>query len=361
MCRLFHRLSTSDKNTVWPHYGIFASLASIGSFLGAFETVGYMQYNSLRNAAMLANATFADSESRRVNALAWRWFGAQHALLGPTFLFLTIAKLFVLKRLVDFFLPKLAAQSQRRVAVCERVTAAAVAAATVVITCCGFACCYYATRIAAQDIKYADAFDAGDLPSLRPGILAERKTMFEPLQLNQALLYSFQVSVLVRAPLPELMPMLLPPLPLCVSRTQQLLSIAAFAVAAFFCKRRISQVLSAVAAPASKLARARDDQWGGAQAQLKHRILGKAKVCIATLIRRPCTQLRTPHTHTHTTFFHRRCTQDADPNSCHDRNCLRRVSPPSNFCISLRSGLRSKLRYPAPNPHTAVTPAKTAG
>ena len=106
---------------------------------------------------------------------------------------------------------------------------------------------------AVAGVAAADAFDAGDLPSLRPGILAERKTMFEPLQLNQALLYSFQVSVLVRAPLPALMPMLLPPLPLCVSRTQQLLSIAAFAVAAFFCKRRISQVLSAVAAPAFKL------------------------------------------------------------------------------------------------------------
>ena len=50
----------------------------------------------------------------------------------------------------------------------DRVPVAAVAAATVVVTCCGFACCCYATRFAAQDSKYADAFDAGDLPALRP-------------------------------------------------------------------------------------------------------------------------------------------------------------------------------------------------
>jgi hypothetical protein len=100
----------------------------------------------LLEVALVANATFTDSESRRVNALAWRWFGAQHALLGPAFLFLTIAKLFVLKRLVDFFLPKLAAQSQRRVAVCERVTLAAVAAAAVLIACCSFACCRASAR-----------------------------------------------------------------------------------------------------------------------------------------------------------------------------------------------------------------------
>ena len=76
--------------------------------------------------------------------------------------------------------------------------------------------------------------------------------MLEPRRLNPALLYSFQVSVLARAPPPALMLMLLPPLPLCISRAQQLLSIKAFAVAAFLCKRRIRQVLSAVAAPAPR-------------------------------------------------------------------------------------------------------------
>jgi hypothetical protein len=50
----------------------------------------------------------------------------------------------------------------------DRVPVAAVAAATVVVTCCGIACCCYATRFAAQDSKYSDAFDAGDLPALRP-------------------------------------------------------------------------------------------------------------------------------------------------------------------------------------------------
>jgi hypothetical protein len=77
---------------------------------------------------------------------------------------------------------------------------------------------FYATRIAAQDYSYADAFDSGDNSRLS-GILASRAKQFEPLQLSESIMFSCQVVLLF-------------------------LIVVSFAITGFLCNRRILNMLS---------------------------------------------------------------------------------------------------------------------
>jgi hypothetical protein len=98
---------------------------------------------------------------------------------------LTIAKLTVLMRMMEFFRSGFSPKLSRFIAVCERVAMALVVAATLVMVCCGFACSYYASQVS--------FYSAGKRAQRRM-----RNLNIAKLQTIQPLLYFVEVSVLVR-------------------------------------------------------------------------------------------------------------------------------------------------------------------
>jgi hypothetical protein len=159
--RTFQTAAGQDS-MVWAKYGLFAGLSCLGCVLGFFEILGFSRYNSLQNSARITNATLSDSFSRRTNGTAWNRFAVQYCAYGLSFACFTIGKLFVLSRLVEFFCPSFSPALQRKIEISGAILKAAVAAGLLLINCCCSVMAFYATRIAAQDYSYADAFDSGD-------------------------------------------------------------------------------------------------------------------------------------------------------------------------------------------------------
>jgi len=224
---LVFRTAARPDSTVWSHYGLFAGLACLGCFLGFFEILGCSQYNFLQNTARMGNETLGDSVSRRINGSAWNWFALQYVAYCLAFDCFTVAKLFVLNRLVEFFRPTFSPTLQRKIEFLDTIFRVAVAVGLLLITCCCGAMAFYATRIAAQDFSYADAFDSGDFKAFS-GISAVRVKLFEPLQPSESIMFSCQVVLL-------------------------LLIVVSFAIAGFFCNRRIRDILSPFEATSSSV------------------------------------------------------------------------------------------------------------
>lgn len=200
MCRLFHCLSDSQKDSVWRHYGLFTLLIAVGCALGAVQTLNYVlqvpQQLYFNNTVLMDKS--ASEVEQQSHQAAWgtrfRLIAAEYALFGPVFVILTAAKLIALKRMIDFFRRQFSSAANRRIALGERAALAVAACASLLISCCGFACTYYASRIAWLDIKTAGALN----------MRTQRQELFEHLQRLQSLLYFVEVIVLVRLPPPPL-------------------------------------------------------------------------------------------------------------------------------------------------------------
>jgi hypothetical protein len=197
---------------------MFAGITCLGCFLGFFETLGYAQYNFLQNTARMANATLSNSATRRMNGSAWNWFAMQYVVYCLSFACFTVAKLFVLNRLVNFCRPTFHETLQSKIVVLDRVFRVMVAIGLSLITCCGCAMAVYASRIAAQDFSYANALVSGDVAAFS-GISGSRLNAMAQLQISESVMFSCQVVLLT-------------------------LIVVAFAVAGLLCNRRIGKILS---------------------------------------------------------------------------------------------------------------------
>ena len=279
--RRVSRAPSRPDSMVWSQYGMFAGITGLGCFLGFFETLGYAQYNFLQNTARMGNATLSDSASRRMNGSAWNWFAMQYVVYCLSFDCFTVAKLFVLNRLVNFCRPTFHESLQSKITILDRVFRVMVTIGLSLITCCGCAMAVYASRIAAQDFSYANALESGDVAAFR-GISASRLNAVAQLQISESIMFSCQVVLLT-------------------------LIVVSFVVAGVLCNRRVRKILtdlgSSVSAnrPSSR-ATVRNDSAGFEQrvseneqiqqaildkaADLQRRVLGTVVVVFAAFILR---------------------------------------------------------------------------
>lgn len=196
MCRLFGRLTDAQKDSVWRHYGSFSLFIAVGCALGAVQTLTYVLQvpeQLFFNNSVLIDKSASEAEQRPHQAawgLRFRLIAAEYALFGPVLMILTAAKLIALKRMIDFFRRQYSPAANRRIVLGERSALAVAAAATLLICCCGFACTYYASQIAALDIKTANVL----------GMRPQREKLFQDFQFVQSFLVLVEVAVLVCHP-----------------------------------------------------------------------------------------------------------------------------------------------------------------
>jgi hypothetical protein len=240
------RMAEEDRSRVWRLYGWLSGLMCIGSVFGAVSWSSWMQNLVANFNGSAPGLTRAQSASW--NASGQYWTAAFLITYGIEFLCLSVAKLMVLDRMMEFAAKGGDAMS-RRLAVGGRVVMAVVVVGNVVGLCGNIAAAVYYKEAGDFNTAAAAAFAAG---STADGtILSERSILKGAAASNAQSVQQFcEVAVL-------------------------LIIILAFAVVGIACARRVSAAL-----------RRANDEQGDVGRQLRRQIVGTAAFVFVTFLLR---------------------------------------------------------------------------
>lgn len=153
------------------------------------QTPEVIFYNASK---LFRESSASDAEQQehvRSWALRFRLIAVEYAVFGPAFMCLTSAKLFALKRMIDFLKIQYSDEVNRRIEAVERTLLAVLVVATLLLTSCGCACSYFASQIAWLDLRTARL----------QGMRAQRQEAFQQFQFIQSICFFVEVAVLVRS------------------------------------------------------------------------------------------------------------------------------------------------------------------
>ena len=94
---LWRRIDSDDRLNIWPRYGLFCGLCCMGSLFGMFSSAAFM--------SSMVNLFSGKCEMRY-------WYAAHQVLFPICALCLTVAKLLLLDRMLNFAVPKSDAKSK---------------------------------------------------------------------------------------------------------------------------------------------------------------------------------------------------------------------------------------------------------
>ena len=245
---------------VWRLYGHFVSLMFCGSCAGAAAWSCNLRGLSLNfvanNAAMTNSTTIAPSQVQRMFGESNRMQSAFLVFYSLEFLCLSVAKLFVLDRLLSFAAPSESNVLQRRLAFAERVVVRVIVAGNSAGVCSNIVAAVYSSRVADYNDDAAAAFDSSDI---------QQSMMYQSLAMEKnnigAQITSIQqfceVAVLI-------------------------IIVLAFVAAGLLCARRIAYAIGSLSHAPTKVSQAVD----AAGNDMRQRIIGTVAVVFATFVLR---------------------------------------------------------------------------
>ena len=245
---------------VWRLYGHFVSLMFCGSCAGAAAwscNLRSLSLNFVANNAIMTNSTtIAPSQVQRMYGVSNRMQSAFLVFYSLEFLCLSVAKLFVLDRLLSFAAPSESNVLQRRLAVAERVVVRVIVAGSSAGVCSNIVAAVYSSRVADYNDDAAAAFDSSDIQQslMYQALAMEKNKIAEEITSIQQFC---EVAVLI-------------------------IIVLAFVAAGLLCARRIAYAIGSLSHAPTKVSQAVD----AAGNDMRQRIIGTVAVVFATFVLR---------------------------------------------------------------------------